>query len=63
MNKNEEWTVSKLAQMLSHLPQDARIKLLDADTNWTIPVFQVIFNTKDQTLWFEPCDYGDMINE
>lgn len=57
-----EWTVAELAQMLSHVPQDAAVKLLDADTEWTISKFDVIHEEIDgkNELWFYPCDYSEM---
>lgn len=58
MASHREWTIAELASMLSDLPQDAKIKLRDADTNWTIYKFDIIFD--DGVLWFDPSDYSEM---
>lgn len=58
---NREYTVAELIAELQLAPSDAKVRLQDADTNWTIPVFTVGHDASDNTFWFYPCDYGDMI--
>lgn len=57
-----EWINSELIAELSKLPADAKVRLEDADTNWTIPKFTVSYanGEGENEIWFYPCDYGDM---
>lgn len=56
----KEWTVGDLKQMLSLLPDTAKIRLEDADTFWTIKKIDVQFEIAAQELWFYPSDYSEM---
>lgn len=62
MSTYPEWTAGQLAQMLSHIPPDAKIRLMDADTNWTITKLEVIYENGagQNELWFYPSDYSEM---
>jgi hypothetical protein len=55
-----EWTVDELRQFIAGLPSDAKIKLYDADTCWTIPKFELAYDDDNNELWFYPCDYSEM---
>lgn len=62
MKQPKEWTVGELNQFLSHLPDDTKIKLEDADTGWMISKFDIIYKNDDtvKELWFYPSDYSEM---
>lgn len=60
MTSYREWTIGDLAQMLSHLPQEDKVRLLDADTSWTIHLFDVIYEAEQHELWFYPSDYSEI---
>jgi len=55
-----EWTIAELIEELSKHPQDAKVRLEDADTLWTILKFTTSFNSADNEFWFHPSDYGEM---
>lgn len=57
-----EWTVGELLIELNKASRDALVRISDADTGWTIPMFTVSYHVKDNELWIFPCDYGDMTN-
>lgn len=55
-----EWTVGELIDKLSAAPKDAKIRIQDADTNWTIVKFTCGYKDDPNEFWFYPSDYGDM---
>lgn len=57
-----EWTVAELIAELARAPADAKVRIMDADTYWTIPKFTVQFDLKDGCYWFYPCEYSEMIS-
>lgn len=59
-NDERAYTVHGLRLALEGIPDDAKVRIEDADTSWTIPKFTVRYNAKDNELWFHPCDYKDM---
>lgn len=61
LNAQRRWTVAELIQHLETMPQDAKVTLIDADTNWLIDLFSVTECLDDGEVTFFPCDYGDMI--
>ena len=60
MNDEREYTVLGLKLAIENLPDNAKVRLEDADTNWTIPKFTIRFDEAANTLWLHPCDYSDM---
>jgi hypothetical protein len=57
----KQWTVRELIDELLKAPMDAKVRLEDAETSWTIPKFAVSHDEKDNELWIRPCGYGDMV--
>lgn len=60
MSDERQYTVLGLKLALKDIPDDARVKIEDADTNWTIPKFTIRYDAKDNELWLHPCGYSDM---
>lgn len=60
----KEYTVKELIDELSKYRPSARVKIVDADTYWTIPKFGLRLEEANEgdIVWFDPCDYGDMIS-
>ncbi len=56
------FTVAELIAELSQYKPNARVKIIDADTYWTIPIFTVRFEElpNEDVVWIEPCSYEDM---
>lgn len=57
---HREFTVRELVAELSKHPPDAKVRLEDADTSWTIPIFTIRFDRDASEVWFHPCDYTEM---
>ena len=51
-------TVAELITKLQAMPQEAQVFIIDADTMWTIPKFD-IYQDGDG-VWVRPCDYHEM---
>lgn len=58
----QQFTVKDLIEALSKFRPNARVKLVDADTYWTIPTFAVRLEeaTEGDIVWIDPCEYSDM---
>lgn len=56
----KEWTAAELIEKLQTVAGDTKIRLIDADTMWTIPKFDAYFDKDDGFFWFHPCDYHEM---
>lgn len=54
----KQWTNGELIDELSKYPRNAKVKLTDADTMWTVPEFSVY--ELDGEVWFDPCSYEKM---
>lgn len=61
MADEREYTVGELIDALvASAPRGSKVKIVDADTSWTIPKFSVRYEVGSDTLWIDPCEYSDM---
>lgn len=56
------WTTGELIEHLQMYHPETKLFLVDADTGWTIPKFEVIFDSVDRDVIINPCDYNEMIS-
>jgi len=55
------WTVNEMIDELRKAKRNSKIEILDADTGYIIPQFDITWNKYRQVYVIEPCDYSDMV--
>lgn len=59
--KEREYTVGELIDALAATaPRASKVKLVDADTAWTVPKFSLEYEVRTDVLWISPCEYSEM---